>query len=213
MPGLASTQPVDDGGARAARTAGSVDAAAPRRRATTPSSRPRPTSTPRSSSAPARWASTSREGEAVDGDRDRGDEREVEHDDGRPHDRAGYVVAADGHYSTVRRSSHPSPTATSARGTRSASTSAASTTDRLWVLFEADLLPGYAWVFPLPDGRANVGFGVLRDERHARQGSSKALWRDLLDRPALRDVLGPDAEPEAPPPRVADPDRVRPATR
>ena len=34
--------------------------------------------------------------------------------------------------------------------------------DRLWVLFEEDLLPGYAWVFPLPDGRANVGFGVLR---------------------------------------------------
>ena len=34
---------------------------------------------------------------------------------------------------------------------------------RLWVLFERDLLPGYAWVFPLPGGRANVGFGVLRD--------------------------------------------------
>jgi menaquinone-9 beta-reductase len=32
----------------------------------------------------------------------------------------------------------------------------------LWVWFEADLLPGYAWSFPLPDGRANVGFGILR---------------------------------------------------
>ena len=35
--------------------------------------------------------------------------------------------------------------------------------DRLYVWFEPDLLPGYAWSFPLPDGRANLGFGVLRD--------------------------------------------------
>ena len=33
----------------------------------------------------------------------------------------------------------------------------------LFVWFDADLLPGYAWSFPLPDGRANIGFGVLRD--------------------------------------------------
>ncbi len=33
----------------------------------------------------------------------------------------------------------------------------------LFVWFEPDLLPGYAWSFPLPDGRANVGFGILRD--------------------------------------------------
>ena len=32
----------------------------------------------------------------------------------------------------------------------------------LWVWFEADLLPGYAWSFPLPGGRANVGFGIQR---------------------------------------------------
>ena len=35
--------------------------------------------------------------------------------------------------------------------------------DELIVWFDDDLLPGYAWSFPLPDGRANVGFGVLRD--------------------------------------------------
>ena len=33
----------------------------------------------------------------------------------------------------------------------------------LFVWFDADLLPGYAWSFPLPGGRANIGFGVLRD--------------------------------------------------
>ncbi len=65
---------------------------------------------------------------------------------------------------------------------------------RLWVLFERDLLPGYAWVFPLGDGRANVGYGVLRaDGRSGR--ALKALWPDLLSRPVVRAILGPDARP------------------
>ena len=65
---------------------------------------------------------------------------------------------------------------------------------RLWVIFEPDLLPGYAWVFPVGGGRANVGFGLPR-----RPGISvrpmAAQWRDLLERPALRQLLGA-AEPE-----------------
>ena len=66
--------------------------------------------------------------------------------------------------------------------------------ERLWVIFERDLLPGYAWVFPLPDGRANVGYGVLRsDGRSGRE--LKDLWPDLLARPVLRDILGPNATP------------------
>ena len=31
---------------------------------------------------------------------------------------------------------------------------------QLFVWFDPDLLPGYAWSFPLPDGGANVGFGI-----------------------------------------------------
>ena len=48
---------------------------------------------------------------------------------------------------------------------------------RLWVLFEEDFLPGYAWVFPVGDGRANVGFGVLRDRHDGaeRQGARRAV--------------------------------------
>jgi flavin-dependent dehydrogenase len=65
---------------------------------------------------------------------------------------------------------------------------------RLWVAFERDLLPGYAWVFPLPGDRANVGFGVLRDGRKGHE--LKELWNDLLERPVLREVLGPAALPE-----------------
>jgi flavin-dependent dehydrogenase len=67
----------------------------------------------------------------------------------------------------------------------------------MWVWFDADLLPGYAWSFPLPGGRANVGFGILRSAGIPVR-EMKAMWPDLLNRPHLRDVLGPDAQPEAP---------------
>jgi flavin-dependent dehydrogenase len=67
----------------------------------------------------------------------------------------------------------------------------------LWVWFEPDLLPGYAWSFPLPDGRANVGFGIQRSSgipvRHMKE-----LWPELLEREHVRDVLGAAAAPEAP---------------
>jgi flavin-dependent dehydrogenase len=77
------------------------------------------------------------------------------------------------------------------------------------VWFEPDLLPGYAWSFPLPDGRANVGFGIQRStvtsDGKARAGGKvdrvqdmKELWPQLLDRPHIREVLGPDATPESP---------------
>jgi flavin-dependent dehydrogenase len=68
---------------------------------------------------------------------------------------------------------------------------------RLWVWFEEDLLPGYAWSFPLPDGRANVGFGVLRGDGRRIQ-TMGTTWTHLLARPHVRDALGPLAEPEAP---------------
>ncbi len=69
----------------------------------------------------------------------------------------------------------------------------------LFVWFEADLLPGYAWSFPLPGGRANVGFGIQRDGgKVARVQDMKQLWPELLERPHIREILGPDAQPEAP---------------
>src|SRR5207248_436697 len=68
--------------------------------------------------------------------------------------------------------------------------------DRLWVLFDASILPGYLWVFPLGGGRANVGYGI-----HRRDGVSvqamKQQWPALLATPALRQVLN-GAEPEGP---------------
>jgi menaquinone-9 beta-reductase len=106
---------------------------------------------------------------------------------------ARYVIAADGMYSTVRRLIGVSgPHLGEWHAFRQYFTGVADR--RLWVIFEPDLLPGYAWVFPVAGGRANVGFGLPR-----RPGISvrpmAAQWRDLLERPALRDLLG-GAEPE-----------------
>ncbi|HEX5095486.1 MAG TPA: geranylgeranyl reductase family protein [Acidimicrobiia bacterium] len=102
------------------------------------------------------------------------------------------LVAADGHWSPVRRRLHPD--APRDLGTWHAARQYFDHVDddRLWVIFERDLLPGYAWVFPLPGGGANVGYGVLRDQERAGR-DLKALWPDLLARPLVREILGPRA--------------------
>lgn len=61
---------------------------------------------------------------------------------------------------------------------------------RLYVWFEPDLLPGYAWSFPLADGRVNIGFGILRDGKRRVQDMKKE-WADLLARRHIVDALGP----------------------
>ena len=70
-----------------------------------------------------------------------------------------------------------------------------SAADELYVSFEADLLPGYFWAFPLPGDRVNVGFGVQRGGK-LPVGEMKAAWQDLLTRPHIREALGPDVELE-----------------
>lgn len=112
--------------------------------------------------------------------------------------RARYIVAADGMWSTVRKLS-----GTGAPGYRGdwhafrqyACSVTGPAAERLYVWFEPDLLPGYAWSFPLPGGRVNIGFGILRDG--SLKGAEMAsLWTDLLDRPHVRAALGPGAELE-----------------
>jgi geranylgeranyl reductase family protein len=110
---------------------------------------------------------------------------------------AHHVIAADGHWSTVRRAIEPDAPRDLGEWHAARQYFADVDDERLWVLFEPDLLPGYAWVFPLPDGGANVGFGVLRsDGRTGRE--LKDLWPELLSRPTVRDILGPRAAPTEP---------------
>ena len=109
---------------------------------------------------------------------------------------ASNVIAADGMWSPVRKALGCTPTGyrgdwhafrqyVKADGDRSRD---------LWVWFEKDLLPGYAWSFPLADGRVNLGFGVPRSNGiNGKQLA--AIWNGLLKRAPIREVLG-NTEPE-----------------
>lgn len=68
----------------------------------------------------------------------------------------------------------------------------------LFAWFEPDLLPGYAWSFPLPGGRANVGFGIQRGGKVGRVADMARIWPELLRRPHIARVLGPGATAESP---------------
>jgi geranylgeranyl reductase family protein len=112
---------------------------------------------------------------------------------------ARYAIGADGMWSTLRKSIgiaesgylgewHAFRQYLSASGPASR---------QQWVWFEPDLLPGYAWSFPLADGAVNVGFGIRRRPGQPTRSMAE-IWRSLLDRPHLRTVLGPGAVPEGP---------------
>jgi menaquinone-9 beta-reductase len=126
---------------------------------------------------------------------------------------ASHLVAADGHYSATRRLLEPEAPAD--LGTWHAFRQYMTGVDdrRQWVVFERDLLPGYAWVFPLPGHRANVGFGVCRDAsgRAAHGRALHDLAAGMLDRPRLRAILGPAARSEGPTRAWPIPARYTPA--
>ena len=110
---------------------------------------------------------------------------------------ARHVIAADGHWSAVRRLRAPGAPADLGTWHAFRQYFRGVEDTRQWVLFEEDLLPGYAWSFPLPGGRANVGFGVVRGPGIGGK-ELKARWADLLARPSLRRILGPHAVAEDP---------------
>ncbi len=123
-----------------------------------------------------------------------------------------WVVAADGHYSPTRRAVDGGREPDLGTWHAVRQYFAGVDDPRLWVVFEPDLLPGYAWAFPLPGGRANVGFGVLRGPGVSGK-QLRALWPDLLQRAGLRAALGDAARPEAPHrawpiPSALDPSRL-----
>jgi geranylgeranyl reductase family protein len=113
---------------------------------------------------------------------------------------ARYVIAADGMWSPMRK-------AFDARdepgylgdwhAIRQYFTGVGPEAAKMWVWFEPDLIPGYAWSFPLPGGRANVGFGIHRSAGRTT-GQMGHQWADLLARSHLAAVLGPAAHPEGP---------------
>lgn len=62
--------------------------------------------------------------------------------------------------------------------------------DRLVVAFDRPILPGYAWIFPLPDGEYNVGCGVFGDSERARETGLRGIFETFLQTfPLARDLM------------------------
>jgi menaquinone-9 beta-reductase len=114
--------------------------------------------------------------------------------DGHGTIRARFVIGADGMWSTTRKLAGLAEDGYLGEWhafRQYAANVTGSAAERLWIWFEPDLLPGYAWSFPLPGNRANVGFGVLRDGvRKVRD--MKHDWPELLRRPHIAEALGPN---------------------
>jgi geranylgeranyl reductase family protein len=130
-----------------------------------------------------------------------GDDRVVVEVEGLGALHARYAIGADGMWSPLRK--HLGAAVPGYRGEwhafRQYFTGISHRASReLFVWFEPDLLPGYAWSFPLPGGVANVGFGIQRGGKVARVQDMGPLWPQLLARPHIAAVLGEDARPESP---------------
>jgi len=113
---------------------------------------------------------------------------------------ARYVVAADGMWSPLRKmlgASLPDYRGEWHAFRQYFDNVSAEASNELYVSFEPDFLPGYFWSFPVGDNGANVGFGIRRDGGF-KVGAMKTLWPELLARPHIRSLLGPDATPASP---------------
>jgi geranylgeranyl reductase family protein len=119
--------------------------------------------------------------------------------DAGPPVRARYAVAADGMWSAVRRALRLGPAGYLGdwQAGRQYYGGTGPEARKLWVWFEPDMAPGYAWSFPLPNGTANVGYGVPR-RRGKPVGELRGQRVDLPARPHIAEVLGVGAAPIGP---------------
>jgi menaquinone-9 beta-reductase len=62
--------------------------------------------------------------------------------------------------------------------------------DDLFISFDREIVPGYAWVFPLPDGVYNVGVGVLHDPAQPARHDLRALFDTFCrEVPLVRSIV------------------------
>ena len=110
---------------------------------------------------------------------------------------ADYVIAADGMWSPVRKSlglSTPGYLGEWHAFRQYIDNVHGTANNTLHIWFDEDLLPGYAWSFPLPNNRVNFGFGILRTNDRSTKYMND-LWRDLLTRPHIVEALGTEFVP------------------
>lgn len=107
-----------------------------------------------------------------------------------------FLVAADGAWSPVRKAlGGPAGYLGDWQAGRRYYAGCGPAAKKLWVWFEPDMVPGYAWSFPLAGGYVNVGYGIVRDSAGKVRGDLKGQQVDLTERPHIAEVLGAGAEP------------------
>ncbi|MBI2076192.1 MAG: NAD(P)/FAD-dependent oxidoreductase [Candidatus Aenigmarchaeota archaeon] len=61
-------------------------------------------------------------------------------------------------------------------------------TDRIELHLIKSLIPGYFWIFPLPNGEANVGLGMIVKDMHDRKVNLKeATLREIKENPLFKE--------------------------
>lgn len=99
---------------------------------------------------------------------------------------ADAVIAADGAYSPVKRalklrSKYNGYSAIAIRAEMSAVRPDSDSLDiHLKVAFNGDQLPGYGWVFPLGDGRVNIGLGYVNSYKRWQQINASQLMGEFM---------------------------------
>lgn len=58
-----------------------------------------------------------------------------------------------------------------------------------YFIYLREIFPGYGWIFPLPGGRANIGFGIPADKLKKEKHNPFDLWDLFLEHPILREEL------------------------
>lgn len=113
---------------------------------------------------------------------------------------ADAVIAADGAYSPVKQalhldSPHTSYTAIAIRAEMPANRPDSDSLDiHLKLTFNGDQLPGYGWVFPVGDGRVNIGLGYVNSYKNWRQINSAQLLGEFMATLPVEWELPPVAE-------------------
>jgi menaquinone-9 beta-reductase len=99
---------------------------------------------------------------------------------------ADAVIAADGAYSPIKKalsldSQYKGYSAIAIRAEMAVNAPDADSLDiYLQLRFRGDQLPGYGWVFPLGEGRANIGLGYVNSYKKWQQINATQLLGDFL---------------------------------
>ncbi len=104
--------------------------------------------------------------------------------------RAPIVLAADGANSVVAQKFglNKNPPEHFIIGTRQYYSGVAGLTDRIEIHLVKSLLPGYFWIFPLEDGKANVGLGmVVKDMNDKKVNLKEAQLREIRENPLFKE--------------------------